>query len=300
MTKTARTTQAWRLASVALQDAYTDFMLSRQAQNFTDTTLEFYKYTAGFFLAWCEQQGLTEPREVTARYVRQYLAGLAVAGKKDTTMHAHARAIKTLLLFWKAEGYIPQPVKFEMPKLAKKRLPMLTEEQFHTVLKACNVRDRAIVMFLCDSGLRRAEACKLNWGDVSIQSGRVNVIQGKGQKDRTAAVGAKTRRALLAYRRTLTDHTDSAPLFQTDRGTRFTGSGMLSVFRRLTKITGMHCNVHAMRRTWTIFSLRAKMNALHLQNLGGWEDMEMVNRYAQMVDDDLLAEHKAHSPVDNL
>lgn len=55
-----------------------------------------------------------------------------------------------------------------------------------------------------------------------------------------------------------------------------------------------------MRRTFAILSLRAGMNPLHLQTLGGWEDLEMVQHYAQMVDEDILQEHKAHSPVDNL
>jgi hypothetical protein len=40
------------------------------------------------------------------------------------------------------------------------------------------------------------------------------------------------------------------------------------------------------------------MRPLHLQNLGGWSSMDMVEHYAQMVDEDLLQEHKAHSPID--
>jgi hypothetical protein len=42
------------------------------------------------------------------------------------------------------------------------------------------------------------------------------------------------------------------------------------------------------------------MNPLHLQHLAGWESLEMVQHYAQLEDIDLLAEHKAHSPVDRL
>jgi hypothetical protein len=42
------------------------------------------------------------------------------------------------------------------------------------------------------------------------------------------------------------------------------------------------------------------MRPLHLQALGGWANLEMVDHYAQMVDEDLLQEHKEHSPVDNL
>ena len=82
-----------------LCDAYTDFMLSRQAMNCTPSTLEFYKYTV---------------------------------------------------------------VKFELPKPAKKRLPVLTAEQLKQIVQAGNVRDKAIVLFMADSGLRRAEVCALN------------------------------------------------------------------------------------------------------------------------------------------
>jgi integrase/recombinase XerD len=266
--------------------------------NCRQTTIDFYRYTAGFFLAWIEQQGINQPEEVTARYVRQYIAELVSRGKKDSSVWDHARAIKTMLRFWHNEGYIPQPVKFELPKIAKKRLPVLTAEQLQTILNACSVRDKAIVMFLVDSGLRRAEACKLNWSDVDMQSGLVRVKNGKGGKDRSAVIGVKTRRALLAYRRTLAAH--DGVLFQTEAGTPLTGSGMLSIFRRLRKKTGIHVNVHAMRRTFAILSLRAGMDPLHLQNLGGWENLEMVDHYAQMVDDDLLQAHKQHSPIDNL
>ena len=66
----------WALASVALQDAYTDFRLSRQAMNCTPATLKFYANAAG----------VTQPGEVTARLVRQYLAGLE--SKADRTRHA--------------------------------------------------------------------------------------------------------------------------------------------------------------------------------------------------------------------
>ena len=191
------------LASPALQAAYTDFMLSRQSMNCAPTTLFFYNHTAGVFLSWLEQCGISEPTQITALHVRQYISGLADRGLKDTTLHAHARAIRTLLLFWHEESYIPERIKFEMPRLEKKRLPVLTVEQLQIIIKSCNVRDRAIVLFMVDSGLRRAEVIRLNWGDVNIASGAVQVRQGKGKKDRTAVVGAKTRRALLAYRRTL-------------------------------------------------------------------------------------------------
>lgn len=293
-----KTTIRWALATVALHDAYTDFILSRQAMNCTPATLKFYGNTAGVFLAWCEAQSVTQPEEVTARLVRQYLARLE--GKADRTKHAHARAIKTLLRFWHAEKYIPESIKFEMPKIARKLLPRLTAEQLQLIVKACNVRDKAIVLFMADSGLRRSEVCALNWADVDMQTGAVVVKSGKGRKARISRIGATTRRALLAYRRTSEDR--SGALFLSNSGTRLTGSGLRQVYRRLSSVTGIRVTPHAMRRTWALLSLRAGMDALHLQMLGGWAGLDMVAHYASLEDEDedLLQAHRQHSPVDNL
>lgn len=290
-----KTTPKWTLASVALADAYTDFMLSRQAMNCTPATLEWYSHTAGAFLKWLEAQGVTDPSQTTARHVRAYLAQIR---GKDTTLHAHARAVRTLLRFWNREGYLPTLIRFDMPKLAKKRLPVLTAPQLAQIVKACNVRDRAVILFMVDSGLRKSEVIRLDWPDVDMQSGLVHVRQGKGRKDRSAVIGATTRRSILAYRRTLTNR--DGPLFQTRDGRRFAGDGFIQIFRRIEKRTGIHVTPHALRRTFTILSLRAGMDPLYLKNLGGWSSLAMVEHYAQMGDFDLLEAHKKHSPVDHL
>ena len=300
MSPRTATQQKWYLASLALTDAYTDFILSRQAMQCAPTTLDFYKHTAGVFLHWVEEQSVTSPEQVNARLVRQYLAELATKGKSDKTLHAHARAIRTLLRFWHAEKYIPEAVTFAMPKMEKKRLPVLSADELHQVLSACkNPRDKALILFMADSGLRRGEITALNWGDVDIMSGLVRVKRGKGGKARSAVIGATTRRTLLAYRRTLGSPSDDSPLFISRSGGRFTGTGVLLIFRRLTKKTEIHITPHALRRTFVILSLRAGMDVLHLQAMLGHASLDMVQHYAQMVDDDLLQSHKAHSPIDN-
>jgi hypothetical protein len=61
MSTVTKAKQEWHLASFALQDAYTDFILSRQAMQCAPNTLEFYKHTAGRFLQWAERNGITSP-----------------------------------------------------------------------------------------------------------------------------------------------------------------------------------------------------------------------------------------------
>jgi site-specific recombinase XerD len=296
--KDTKQNTALNLAAVALLDAYTDFILSKQAALLSENTIKYYQYTCGRFVQWLQSQGITSAAEVGARHVRSYLAELAAGGKSDRTVADHAGGIRTLIRFWHEEGYLPAPVVFAIPKVAKKRLPTLDAEQLAQVINACdNPRDKALIMLMADSGLRRAEVIALNWDDVDIASGLIRVKRGKGGKARSVVIGAVTRRALLAYRRTLAT---TGTMFQTRYGGRFTVKGFGQVFNKLRKKTGIHVTPHSMRRTFAILSLRAGMDALHLQALGGWEGLEMVKLYAQLVDDDLLQSHKAHSPIDNL
>ena len=222
-----------------MADAWLEFKLSRKAKHCTPATLEFYKHTALRFLKWAEQQGIQSPKKITARTVRQYIAHLFDKGHQDTTCHDHARAIRTLLRFLYADKIIPQLVTFDMPKLSKKLLPILDADEVRTILKACNTRDKAIVLFMADCGIRVSEACKLNWGDVNMETGLVRIEQGKGQQDRAVVIGAYARRALLQYRRKIKNRTEKTPLFLSRKG-RFTRYGLLIVYRRLSKQTGIH------------------------------------------------------------
>jgi site-specific recombinase XerD len=288
---------SFNLASVALRDAWTDFILSRQAMQCTQTTLENYRALESF-LTWLEGQGVTAPQEVTARHVREYLA--AYHSRSDLTVYTYATRIRTLLRFWHREGYLPQPVTFDMPKVRQKRLSFLTAEQVQKVLNVCALREKALVLFLVDSGLRRQEVCNLQRADVDLQTGAVRVRQGKGRKDRLAVIGATTRRALLAYLRTCPSQDADAPLFQTESGSPFTPHGLQSLLRRLSKKAGVAFSAHALRRTFATLSLQNGMDLVSLQTILGHSNLETTRRYIQWLDTDLLEAHRHASPVDNL
>jgi len=293
LSKKTAVKRTWALASVKLQDATTDFFLSRQAMLCTPGTMEFYRYTLGKFLRWIEAQGITSPDEINARYVRAYLAELAPQ-LADTTLHGHARAVKTLLLFWHDEGYLSQRIKFDMPKIADKKLPCLDADQLKQVLKACHTpRDKALIMLFVDSGVRRSELLALRWCDVDMSTGAVKVLKGKGNKYRVTFCGAKTRRALLKYRRT-TEHDDQAPIFD------LTLSGLRSALVRIGKRAGFHITPHMLRRTFATLALRSGMSIAHLSSMLGHAEISTTQIYLRLLVDDLREAHKEHSPIDNL
>lgn len=281
-----------------IQDCFLDFMLSRQAMLCTPRTLKFYRDTLGKFVDYLHNQGVKKPTEITSKHVRAFLASYAARGCKDSYIHTYARSSRTFLRFLHEEGYISKQISFQMPKIGKKRLPVLSIEEVQQVVKACTtIRDRAIILLLIDTGLRLTEACTMNWGDIDLHSGLCLVNNGKGKKDRSVVIGAITRRTLLKYKMGVSSD-DDYPLFQTQHGNRLSPGGLRSVCVRLTERTGIRINPHALRRTFVVLSLKGGMSLAHVQALMGHKTPTMTLEYAQLVDDDLLDAHKEHGPID--
>ena len=94
--------------------------------------------------------------ELTPQGTNSFLASLSCGNGK----HAYYRAIRALCNWLEKEDYTQSnPIKkVDAPKVAKKLLPSITLEQLEILLAATdNLRDRAIVSLLADSGLRLSE-----------------------------------------------------------------------------------------------------------------------------------------------
>ena len=275
-------------------------MLSRQAMMCTQRTLSFYEYTLVKIFEWLDKNGVTSLDQISSRHIRAFLGEMAARGCKDSYIHTFARAFKTFARFLEQEGYVSHSIKVTMPKIVQSPLTVYDVAQIKQILLCCaDNRDKAFISLMVDSGLRNAEVRALNWGDVDLASSIIIVRCGKGRKTRTVMVGIKTRRLLLKYRNEI-DHTDIAPLFQTNSGGRFTESGLQSWMRRLSKRARIQITPNAQRRIFAMLSLRAGMNVFQLQGLLGHSSLEMTHHYMTLLDEDLIDAHQKHGPVDNL
>jgi integrase/recombinase XerD len=257
------------IKATALDDALLDFILSKQAILVSKRMIRVYSDTIGRFIKWLKVEDISSPEQLQTRHIRAFLASLAEREYSDSYIHCYARTIKTFVRFLHANEYTPKLITFEMPPLHEKLLPVLTSTDLKAVIDACeSKRDKALILFMADTGLRRAEVCSLNWDDIDIKSGVVVLEKGKWCKPRSVMIGIKTRKVLLDYRREMNPSADSA-LFQVSNGKRLSPMGLRSVILRLSKKTGIHFTPHALRRTFATLALRAGMNPLHLQGLLG-------------------------------
>jgi integrase/recombinase XerD len=170
------------------------------------------------------------------------------------------------------------------------------------------LRDRAILLTLLDTGIRATELCELTLKNIDLADGRAHV-KSKGRldrgegKERIVRFSPTTSRAIsryLAERDVLDRRKQNIPVF-VDRNERAIDRHYLAKhLKRLGKRAGVpDCYPHRFRHTFAITYLRNGGDIYTLQMLLGHTSLEMVRRYLAIARVDVEDAHRRASPVDN-
>jgi site-specific recombinase XerD len=287
-----------------------DFLTDRRARGLSSRTVAFYEEKLGIVARCLEEAGVTEVREIRPTTVRRLLLDLGETHNAGG-VHAVYRSLRAFLNWWAAEvepeGWRNPLAKVKAPRLDEPPLEPVSLEDLGRMLDTCQPRtfhgerDRALMLFLLDSGCRRGEVHALDVGHVNLGNGSVLIVRGKGGKMRVAFVGAKTRRALVRYLRERGAVKDSDPLWVTTQGGRLSLSSLREVIRRRAERAGVaEPSLHAFRRGFAISALRAGCDLITLQRMLGHSSLAVVSRYLKQVEDDLREAHQRVGPVDHL
>ncbi len=290
------------------------FLLSREAMRCTPKTMTHYRYTVGGFVRFLQAEGVRDVAGITPGHIRAYLVAVERRGVKDTTMHAHARGVKTWLTWLVEEGDLADsPMRrVAMPRLEKRVPAPFTAGDVRLLLAGCDkgtalgTRNYALVLTLLDSGLRASEAMGLRVGDVDMRSGLCTVM-GKGRKMRQVRIGAKARAALVKMMGYRPDARNGDALWAAYDGLTgaedgaLTLAGLQVMLWRLGRRVGVTpCGAHRFRRTFALWCLRDGMDLHSLRLLMGHSDLSVLQRYLALAGEDIERAHAAHSPADRL
>ena len=287
------------------------FLLDCQARRLSPRTIKRYGEELHYLRTWLESHGVQQVIAITATHLRAYLVYLQESGRNPGGQHIAFRVMRTFLRWYQREyepdGWRNPMSRVQPPKVAQDPLPPVSIEHVRRMLATCNGhsfvedRDRAAILALLDTGCRSAEFRALNIGDVDLATGAVHICHGKGGKARTTFLGAKSRKALLAYLRHRRAATADTPLWVSVHGERLSHWGLRRIVARRAAGAGIACPpLHAFRRAFAINSLRAGVDLVSLQRLLGHADLSVIHRYLRQTQDDLQAAHRKGSPVDNL
>ncbi|MBK9925421.1 MAG: tyrosine-type recombinase/integrase [Anaerolineales bacterium] len=284
------------------------FLIDRKAQNMSKGTLEFYRKKLKYFTDYCDTQAVKQITQITPTLLREFLLDLENKGHNSGGIHAVYRTIKTFLRWWENEvepDDWKNPIKkVKPPKVNIELLEPANIDDVYKMIDSCkdNItgkRDKALMLFLLDTGVRASEVTSISLEDINLITGEVIIKLGKGKKDRQVYLGSKTRKALRAYMKLRSDSSNN--LWIRDDGERLTYWGLKMIMKRRSKQAKVKTpQLHAFRRWFALTCLRTGMNVYSLQELMGHADLQVLRRYLKQTNQDIREAHQRASPVDNI
>lgn len=199
---------------------------------------------------------------------------------------------------------LPQFPASQIDLILEKADFLLTKPSENQSEHLVNLRDRAFLYTLADTGLRVHEACNLRRGDLDWNEGKAMII-GKGNRQDIVRFSTRATTALIDYlheRAAIDGNTGKAlsslPLFaRHDRGagkktkpiTTTTGRNIITA--RVAEFIGPEAvgtiTPHSFRHYFVTRVLRSSGNLKLAQELARHKNIAVTQRYAHLSDDEL-------------
>ncbi len=278
----------------------------RTERHYSPRTLEAYQRDLQKLASFCDQAEIENWTLLEQAHIRRYIASRHRQGISSKTLQRELSACRSFFNWLLKNGKLKHnpAIDVRAPKAARKLPETLDVDQAMQLMEIKGndrlaVRDRAILELFYSSGLRVSELVALNLADLDMKEAMVDVISGKGGKDRRLPVGAKAQAALKAWlfhRNELATLAQPA-LFLTQRGTRM---GVRNIQRRIkdwARKQGLDKDLHPhmLRHSFASHLLESSHDLRAVQELLGHEDIATTQIYTHL-DFQHLAEvyDKAH------
>ncbi len=283
--------------------AYLDWMRARGA---SPATLRAYAADLRQLGRWLSAADIA-PEAADTRTLRRYAAHLGTLRYAPATAARKLSAVRGLYAWMHDRGAIERSPATLVPGPKRTRtLPStLSTAEVERLLDAPagasprDLRDRALLELLYGCGLRAAEACDLDVGDVRLDAEHVRVT-GKGGKQRVVPLGGAATAALqryLARGRPRMAAGPSGRLFVSVRGRPLHPSDVRrSLLRALERAGVAERSPHALRHTFATHLLEGGADLRSIQDLLGHASVGTTQVYTHVSVRHLRRAHASAHP----
>ncbi len=197
----------------------------------------------------------------------------------NTSANRYLALLKSILRkAWLEWEWLERAPKVTLYPEPKKRIRFLTQQQAHLLISFLPDHQKAMVRFSLATGIRQGNLLGLKWSDVDVQAKtmRIHADEFKGRR----AIGLPLNEDAIEVLALV--HGQHDEYVFTYRGNPI-GQCNTKAFRKALKKAGIENFVwHDLRHTWASWHIQAGTPMAVLQELGGWESMKMVQKYAHL------------------
>lgn len=282
-------------------EAYHEFQLDLEADGLAPRTRAWYAETLKGFLGAFGTRRIDELDHAT---LRDFVLTIRRTAKSSHTAHGKIRGLHRFHQWLVIRYGVKNPMAgIKRPRLPEARPKAASAADVLAMFKACPIswlgyRDRALLIFLADTGVRSAGIRNLRVQDVDIDKRRAIIRGEKTRRSRAVPFSQLTATLLRDWMIRLPINVEF--LFCTREGKQLKHSGLRQILRRLASKAGVtgRFNPHSFRH----FAAREYLTnggdlATAARLLGHQDVSTTAHYYAVHSDDEVQERHDKHSPV---
>lgn len=204
------------------------------------------------------------------------------------TYNRYRSSLKRILSIAHKSDWIDKVPYIPSKQEAKIRISWLTKEQASELIKSLQlIWMKNVCSFALFTGARMGEILSLKWNDVNFgkKIAVINCDKAKSGKSRALPL---SRDAVILLR-AIKSNSNSIYVFTRGKSNNKIGDIDRRDFRQACQKIGLpEFHFHDLRHTWASWHVQAGTPLFTLKELGGWETLEMVKRYAHLNADHML------------
>ncbi len=272
------------------------FLEELRAQGKSAHTIRAYGWHLYRFTRWLEGQGILETSHWGEPEALRYLSTLWDVFQPSTIKQSVA-AIRAWVRWLRHKGFIKEDFSryLPVPKVEPSPQRTLSLEEIRRLFSVCpqniprGARDLALMALLLETGLRAGEIVRLRLSDWD-EKRRTFRVRGKGGRIDLVKCSPECTHYLRNWLRFREDvaEPDVQHFFVSvgglTRGRPLTTRGLRIILKKIgdqAGVPGVH--PHAFRRSFAVILVKNGVPTRTLQVVGRWKDLDMVERYTQVL-----------------
>jgi site-specific recombinase XerD len=272
-----------------LDDYKTIYMPYR---NFAERTRVEYQNDLTDFKEFLEKFGISDVKKLGLPIIERYVAHLEQRGFASFTRKRKVVTIRSFLSFLYQDGHIQTNISKSviLPFTETTTPHILTQLECDRLRAACsaNLRDRAIIELLLQTGIKLSELTRLTINDVDLdqpdtpnekQLGFIRILGSRSKKERLVPLNDKASGALKSYLE-VRGNAENNALFLNRFGEPVSDRGVQKMLRKYLTRAGIgNASIHTLRHTFGAHHTATGSELKTIKEVMGLKDKRSVSVY---------------------